>query len=141
LTDPLIFDTAREHLAVDLDLDWTAGAVTALLVDKDTWTPSAGDDFVDTALSAGAIETSGTRQILPSPTATVSGGDHRVYWDGNPIVYPGVLNAETFDTLVLYQAVTNDTDSYLIAAYDLGAQVGDGNNVTLTPDTLGYISI
>jgi hypothetical protein len=141
LTSPLIFDTAREHLAVDLDLDWTAGNVTALLVLADTWSPDAGDDVVATILSAGAIETSGTRQVLGSPAATVSGGDHRVFWDGDPIVYPGVLNAETFDILVLYQAVTDDTDSYLLCAYNLGAQVGDGNNITLTPDTLGYVSI
>lgn len=138
---PILFDTIRQHLAIDLDVDWTAGTVRALLVDRDIWTPDESDSVVATILAAGATETSGTRQVIGAPSATLSGLDHSVYWDGNPIVYPGVLLGETFDTLVTYVFVTDDTDSYLIAAYDLGAQVGDGNNVTINPDALGYIVI
>lgn len=140
-TDPLIFDKVRTHLAVNLDFNWTDGNVTALLVLRSTWSPDAGDTFVAAILGAGAVETSGTRQVLGTPVANAPGVAHKVFWDGDPIVYPGVLVAETFDTLVLYRAVTNDTDSYLITAYDLGAQVGDGNNVTLTPNTNGYVSV
>lgn len=136
----MIFDKVREHLAVDLDVDWTTDTVRAVLFDSATWTPDESDGFVGTAIGAGAIETSGTRQTLANRTAALSGGDHLVYWDGDPIIYPGVLLGEDFDSLVLYRFVTNDADSYLIAHYELGAQTGDGNSITLNPDSLGYLA-
>lgn len=137
--DPLIFNSIREHLAVTCDVNWATAVVMALIVDRDVWTPNADDAFVDDALGAGAIETSGTRQQIANPVAALSGADDCVYWDGDPIVYPGVLVAETFDTLILYVEITDDTDSYLIGAYDLGAQTGDGANVTIAPDTKGHV--
>lgn len=133
------FNAAVEHLAIARDLDWTAGQVTAMLVDKLTWTPAPADGFVATALAAGAVETSGTRTVLTTPTAVPGGASNCVFWSADPIVYPGVLLGEAFDTLVLFQQVTNDLDSYLLCSFDLGAQTGDGANVTLNPDTNGFM--
>lgn len=139
-TDPIIFDTVRDHLAIVRDFNWTAGTVRAVVLNRLTWTPNASDTFVATATSAGATAL-GTRQTLASPTATLSGVDHCVYWDANPIVYPGIALSAAFDTLLLYRFVTVDADSYLIAVYDLGSQVGDGASVTLNPDTNGYVKV
>ena len=145
LVSDQIFDEVRSHLAVDLDFDWTAGNVTAMIVDSGggaLWTPDPTDDVVATILAAGAVEaaTPADRQTLTTPTSALSGADHLVYMDSDPVVYPNIPNATTYDTLVLFQFVTNDADSWLIAAYDLGAQTGDGSNVTVNPNTLGWLA-
>lgn len=142
MTTDMIFDTVRTHLAVDLDFDWTDGSVRCLLVNSDTWTPAAGDAVVGDILGAGADEaaSTGDRQVLATTTAALSGTDHLVYYDSDPVVYPGVASSTPFDTLVLFKFVTDDTDSWLIASYDLGAQSGDGSNVTINPDSLGWLA-
>lgn len=142
MTTDMIFDAVREHLTVDLDFVWTDGSVRCLLVNSDTWTPSPSNGVVGDILGAGADEaaTTGDRQVLGSPAAALSGTDHLVYYDSDPVVYPGVSAAVPFDTLVLFKFVTDDTDSWLIASYDLGAQTGDGADVTINPDSLGWLA-
>lgn len=142
MTTDMIFDAVRTHLAVDLDFDFTAGAVMCLLVDAGSWTPSESDAVVGDILTAGATEAAITadRQTLTTPTAALSGTDHLVYWDSDPVVYPGVASSTPFTTLVLFRFVTNDTDSWLIAAFDLGSQSGDGSDVTINPDSLGWLA-
>lgn len=142
MASPLIFDKARYYIG--LGYDWTAGNTWAVVLRKNAWTPAEGNGFVQTAITAGATEPStsspgwsGTdRQHVTSPTVALVSGS--AYWNGNGLSYPGIPAAAAFDTLLLYNKVTGDSDSWLIAYYDLGSQTGDGANVTINPAANGY---
>lgn len=137
MAGPLIFDTIRLQISTP-GFDWQTVVVQAMLVDAQTWTPAAGDQFVTTILTAGAVEaaSSGDRQTLTTPVAAIV--SHKANWSSDPISYPNVTLGTPFDTLVIFAFVTNDADSYLIACFDLGAQTGDGNPISLTAPS-GYL--
>lgn len=138
-----IFDVVRLNVASGL-VDVTSAALTCVLLEANTWTPSPSDGVVGDALSAGAIEVStggsADRQTLTSGAVNLNGSLHRAIWDWDPISYPNVPNATAFDTLLVYVFVTSDSDSWLICAYDLGAQTGNGSPITINPDSSGTLS-
>lgn len=132
---PVIFNRVR--YAHGLGYNFTLGTAIWILVDSGAgslWTPSPTDDFVASMLIAGAVEAAvtGDRQPITNPTVTLDGAHDRALWGADSFTYPGVANATTFDTLVLANVVTNDSDSWLMGAWDQGPLVGDGNPITCT---------
>lgn len=127
-----IFDQLRYNQG--LGYDFTAGTAMWIILAAGAWTPGPGDAFVQTALSAGASEPapSGDRQAITTPTVTLDTPNHRALWGAGNGSYPGVPNLAAFDTLVLYNFVTNDSDSWLMAAWPQGALAGDGNPITIS---------
>jgi hypothetical protein len=121
---------------IGLGFDWTTDPVRALLVDADTWTPNRDDDFVQTILSAGAVEMSGgsyARDTLTTPTVGLDDPNDRAVWSGDPFNFGTVTGTDPYDTMVIYRFVTNDTDSWLIAAFDLGANVANSTAIEVQP--------
>lgn len=139
---PLITDKLR--LAIGTNYDWTAGNTFALVVKKNGWTPAESDTFLAGIFVAGAVEVStadpgfggADRQEITS--AAVGLGSGHAFWSGDAISYPGIP-AVAFDTLILYNTVSSDADSWAMAVFDLGAQTGNGSPVTINPAASGYL--
>lgn len=139
----IVFDTYLDHLAAGTAV-WTADTVKGMLVAASTWTPAKSDGFVATILSAGAVEVTAApyaRQTLASKTKTLDGGGHRVLLDGNLLDFGAMAAAQSYDHLVLFKFVTNDADSWLICAFDLGALVTNGVTQRFVPDADGFFSL
>lgn len=136
--------TDRLRYQIGLAYDWTAGATYALVVKKNGWTPAESDVFLADVFVAGAAEVStgspgyaGTdRQNITSPTVALATG--HAFWSGDAISYPGIP-AVAFDTLILYNTVTSDADSWVMAVFALGSQTGNGSAVTINPAASGYL--
>lgn len=139
----IIFDNWLNAIAT-LGTDWVADTIRAALFDSLTWTPAKSDLFVNSATSSGAVEVAAAsyaRQLVPGRAVVVDGGAHRILLDGSTIDF-GILEAGfNYDTLILYDFVTNDTDSFLICAFALGAQTTDGSNVQAVPNAAGFFKI
>lgn len=121
------FDSLLDHL---LDgYTWTTASVECALFDSATWVPDRTDGFVLAAAGAGAIEVAApsyVRRPLVSPVKNFDVGSHRGLL-ASAIIDFGILEpGYAFDTLVLYEFVSNDSDSWLLAAFDIGAQTTGG---------------
>lgn len=136
-----VFDTYLDHL---VQLYWPTSNIKCAIFLKNTWTPSKSNAFVADAIGAGAIECAAVgyvRVALTSPTVALDGGGHRSLLH-SAIADFGALAAGTdFDTFVLYELVTNDADSWLLAAYDVGAQTTSGTGTRFVPDTSGLFRL
>lgn len=138
-TDPLIFNQAKYMKGIGFD--FTAGTGLWLLVDRTTWTPDPDDDYIADILIAGAVEpaTTGDRQTILTPTVTLDDAGDQAVWGCGDFSYPGIPNLSTFDTAVLVNFVTTDSDSWLIYACDLGALVGDGGSIAMSLASPGVL--
>lgn len=124
----LTFDTYLDHLAKGTAV-FTTDTLKAALVLRSTWTPSKSDAFVATATAAGAVELTASgyaRQTLGSKTESVDSTNHRVLLSCATIDFGTMAAAQSYDRLLLFKQVTNDTDSWLIAALDVGSLTTDG---------------
>jgi hypothetical protein len=136
----VVFNQIRYRIG--LGFNWTTADVRALLVDSDAWTPNYDDDYVQSILTAGADEMAGggyARQNVTGRTVALDDAGDRGLWDGNSISFGTVTGTDPYDFLVLYNFVTNDADSWLIAAYDLGAQAADSTVLLFNPPADGYL--
>src|SRR5882672_5794870 len=95
-----------------LGFNFTLGTSLWIIVKKNAWTPNADDDYIQTALSAGATEpaSTGDRQTITNPTVTLDDAGVRTLWGADDFTYPGVPNTAPFDTLILANFVTTDSD-------------------------------
>lgn len=121
------FDSLLDHLLGGYQ--WTTGQPHGALFLRDTWTPDKSDGFVLDATGAGAIEVAApsyARTPIVSAVKNLDAGGHRVLLDAAVIDF-GILEAGyDFDTLLIFELVTNDGDSWLLSAHDLGAQTTGG---------------
>lgn len=137
------FDTYLDHLAKGTAI-WTTDTVKAMLVDSLTWTPDKSDGFVATVIAAGAVELTAAgyaRQTLGGKAEAIDGGGHRVLLSGNIIDFGVMAAAQNYDRLVLFRQVTNDADSWLIAALDIGSLTTNGVTRRFVPDADGYYEL
>lgn len=138
------FNTFRKHL-VDADVDWSVLTVRAMLVASNTWTPATGDDFVSTALAAGAVELTATgyaRQPLSNKTTTRDDANARALIGTDIISFGPVTAGQVYNTLVFYAFVTNDGDSWLICSYNLGSSYAtDGTPIVFAPNAAGIAQV
>jgi hypothetical protein len=118
-----VHDAAKKHM-VDGAFPWTSTmSPRAMLVLKNTWTPQASDNFVQTAITAGATELSASgyaRLALVGLTTSQDDGNTRALISAGTIHFANIAAAQNFNALMIFNFVTNDTDSWLIATYDLG---------------------
>lgn len=130
----LVFNRLPYNLG--LGFNWTTDSIQGLLVDRSSWTPNRDDDFVTNILVAGAVEVSAggyARADLTTPTVGLDDPGDRSSWDADPLDFGTVAAADPYDTLVLYRLVNNDTDSWLMAAWDLEAQTTNGTAIEIQP--------
>jgi hypothetical protein len=114
-----------------LGFDYTAGTVKFVFADDASlWTPDPEDSYVADITAAGGILV-GNREPVASPGVTQDGTNHRAVWSADDYAHGGVANLTDFQWLVAYNFVTNDSDSWLIASFDFGAQTGDGNPINV----------
>ncbi len=140
ISGDITFDTYINHL-LDGTTDFATLTVRGMLVDSLTWTPSKSDGFVATALAAGAVEVTASpyaRQTLGGKTRTLDTPGHRVLLDGNLLDFGAMAAAQNYDALILFAFVTNDADSWLMAAFDLGAQTTNGVQQRFVPNADGF---
>lgn len=120
---------------------WSTWDVRAALFDSATWTPSKADAVLLDITGAGAVEVTATgyaRVALVSQVATLDGGGHRELLDSAVIDFGTIDSGDPFDTLVLFTFVTNDSDSWLLSSFDLGAQTTtDASPTRFIPNTDG----
>lgn len=128
--------------------NWESDTWRAALFLKDTWTPNVDDDFVQTAITAGADELSGggyARVTLSSKSTSLDDTNDRALLDCAEISFGAVAAGgaqDDYDTLVIYRFVTNDTDSWLAFTYSFDAvQTTNGTAITVAPNTLGIAQI
>lgn len=137
----VVFDTYLDHL---VQLFWPTAAIHCAVFEASGWTPSKSDVFLADAIGAGAVECAASgyaRVPLTSPIASLDGAGHRSLLQ-SAVADFGTLGAGTnFDTFVLYVAVTNDSDSWMMATYDVGAQTTDGTELRFVPDTDGLMQL
>lgn len=139
----ITFDTYLDHVAKATAV-WTTDTVKGMLVDAQTWTPSEGDGFVATILSAGAVEVTAVgyaRQTIGGKTETLDGVGHRGLLDGNLLDFGAMAAGSNYTHLVLFKFVTNDADSWLICAFDLGALTTNGVDQRFVPDADGFFEL
>lgn len=139
----VVFDTYLDHI---LDgYQWTTANVYGMLVLADTWTPAKGDIVVDDAILAGAIEVvaaSYVRVPLVSPIKNLDTGGHRGLLDASVIDFGILESGFDFDTLILFEMITDDSDSWMLCTQDLGAQTTDGvTPERCVPNTDGLFQI
>lgn len=128
---------------IGLGFSWTTSVVRAMLVDSDAWVPNVDDDFVQTILTAGADEMAGggyARVTLGARTVALDDTGNRGLWDcTSAISFGTVTGSDPYDFLVIYNFVTTDADSWLICAFDLGAQAATGSPITFMPHSEGIL--
>lgn len=137
----LLFRNTKE-LLVSAGLDWVAAPVKAALVAKNTWTPDATDGFMQDVLDAGAVEVAaaGYARVALTTAVVVSGPD--VFADADDFSFDGPpAFGDDYDTLLLFLDVTDDTDSPVLAALDLGSHTTDGLPIDFTVDVEGLLNI
>lgn len=138
----LTFDTYLDHLAAGFT--WTTATVKAALFNTNTWTPDKSDGFVATIIANGAVEITASpyvRQTVASKTKTLDTPNHRVLLGMGTIDFGAMVAAQNYNRLVLFTQVTNDADSWLIAALDVGALVTNGVDQQFAPNASGLYQI
>lgn len=137
------FDTYIDHILAGTFV-WTTTPVQAAVFLKDAWVPSKSDVFLIDAITAGALELGAggyARATLPSPTKSIDSGGHRGLLNGSLVDFGVVDGGWDFDTLVLFRFVTGDTDSWMLSAFDVGAQSTDGTALRFAPNVDGFYSV
>lgn len=130
MAGPWKFNQARYNIG--LGFDYTAAGTYFVLLDRQGWTPDPDDDFVQTVLIAGAVDAGGDRTQIVNPVITLDDAGDRALWGADDFVVPNIVLGADFDTLLHYNLVNDDTDSWLLGAWDLGAQTGDGADINVT---------
>lgn len=131
------FKFNRGRYQVGLGFDFEAATTEFVLVDDDgLWTPDADDDFVATIVANGGIIRSDREPII-NPTVSLDDAGDRALWGCDAFTIGGVANGDPFTHLLLYNLVTDDNDSWLLACWDL-ADTGDGSPISASLTT-GYL--
>lgn len=140
------FDTYIDHI-LDGSFVWTTTPVKAAVFLRGAWTPDKGDVFLLDAQTAGAQELSDVsapgyaRTTLPSPTKSIDSGGHRGLLNGSLVDFGVIDTGFDFDTLVLFVEVSDDTDSWMLSAFDVGSQTTDGTTLRFAPNVDGFYSV
>ena len=129
---------------MDGQIDLDTGDIRVLLV-KSGYTFNADHDYV-ADLTPASNEISGTgyvRKALASKTVTVDDTNNRAAFDAADLVWTGLDTATVgIAAAVVYQLVTNDADSPLIAYIDLTPAIaGNGGDFTVAWNAGGILRV
>jgi hypothetical protein len=141
----LVHDRAKYQMVTG-SFNWATMAPRAALVLAGSWTPAASNNYVQDAISAGATElaVSGyTRQSLTGLAETQDDAHTRSLIGASVFQFVGMASGGSFDTLILFNLVTTDSDSWLIATYSLGMTYTTAATGTLifSPNAAGILAV
>lgn len=131
-------------LVYDIGLDewawWTTGTfkMMAMLA---TYTPSYLDAVPNDIVAHECSASGYARATIASPTRTVDNTNHRIVYDCANPTFGSPAAGQTVSGFVLYREVNDDSDSILVAFYDVGDVATDGGALTPTVgvDGLHYL--
>lgn len=129
-----IYTRGRDELR-----DFGSDTFRALLVTA-SYTPNVDHDFV-ADVSANELAGSGySRPTLASKSRTIDDTNNRIVYDAADPSFGTIVAGETARYMIVYRFVTDDSDSILVACYDIGSQATNGAPfvVTLSSDGLLY---
>jgi hypothetical protein len=143
---------ATKRKLFESSIDYVNGTIECLLLDNSTVYTFDPDthEFVSNVTTDGT-EMSGTsysRQTLSGTTTSVDATNDEAEWDANDTTFPS-LNEGDIQSVVVYESVTDDTDSPVLAVFDddSGTTVTDlplstnGGDITISWDTEGIKKI
>lgn len=120
---------------------FTSNSFKVLLLKGSGYTFNKDHDFVaDLTPASNEIAGSGySRQTLASKTRTIDDTNDRITYDAADPAFGSIVTGETVSAMVLYRFVTNDSDSILVAYYDLPDTPTDGNPFTVILGSSGLL--
>ena len=116
----IIYNRFKKNIG-DGTHDWDSGAQTyRVLFTTAAYTPNADHNFVSEVtneLSGGGY----ARQDLANRSVVQDDANDRADYKADTVAFTGLTNGQTARYAVVLRHVTNDADSPLVAAIDLGA--------------------
>ena len=82
-----------------------------------------------------------SRQTLANKTVTEDDTNNRASLDCDDVTFTGLASGQTVGWVVIYREVTNDTDSVVVAVYDVTDTPTNGGNVSITIDSTGALRL
>jgi len=113
------------------------GSATQKLMLLKSGTPNADDNVVnDITPGTNELSVGGyARQTLANKTVTEDDTNDFAYMDADDVVFTALATGQTITWAYLLEFVTNDTDSFLEAAYDVTDTPTNGGNITIVWNT------
>lgn len=139
--DYLVHDRLKTNLPNGSS--WTGTTWQAALFLRQTWAPTASDAVIATATLAGATEVASSgysRQTLGSKTATYDTSLDAGRADAADVTFP-ITGVSTFDTIVMFAQVNDDSDSWLAITWPLPSAVSVTGAVSVKFDPLGVFEV
>lgn len=121
---------------------WTSLTMQAMLLLRNAYTPADTDQFVSDVLGTSAVEvpvTGYARVTLTGQTTILDDPNTRAEGDADDIIFDGPPDVGgTYDTLTIFELITDDAHSPLAITFDLGGVFStNGANITFTLDPSG----
>lgn len=141
------------RLANSTNIDWDAADVRAMLVMTNSDANDAAQDdsdFVGDVLVLDECDATGyARVVLPTEAIVEDSGNQRIELSSGAIAFgsPTADATRDIEAMIIYQHVTNDADSPIIAYYDTVSSgptfpfTVNGGSITVTPNAEGLIQI
>lgn len=128
------------------DLVLATDTIKALLLKGTSYSFDKDHDYVDHVATYEASGGSYTRQTLASKTGTTDNTNDRGEWSCATITFTAVpaQGGDNITAVVVYEHVTNDADSPLIAYFDTGTGfplTPNGGDITVTINAEGLLQI
>lgn len=103
-----------------------------MLVDS-TYTPDPDDNFVSAAVSAELADVSYDRIALTGSSISYNDTLDRAIFSCNDVVWPSLAGAETVDHVILFKLISDDSDSVLMAAWDVAGTSNGQDMIFVVP--------
>lgn len=124
---------------------WTSKVMHAGLFLSNAWNPAPADAYVADAMAAGAAEltVSGyARVTLSGKTTAVDNPNLRAVADCNTISFSAPALGQSYDTLVVFEVITDDAHSPIAFTYLLGGTFATaGVDLAYNIDVTGLFSL
>lgn len=150
----IFFNTGKKKIVDHNDADTInllSNTIQVMLVD-DTYVGNADDDLVDdgsandpaskeiavTGYTAGFGGTG--RKTLAGKTITTDDANDRVEFDANDVTWTALGAGATIGAIILYKRNTADTDSQLIAKFEVTDTPTNGSDITAQWNTEGLLN-
>lgn len=151
----IIFNTGKKKIVDHNDADTInllSNTIKVMLVDT-TYVGNADDDFVDDGTSndpqskeltgvsgyTGGFAGSG-RKTLAGKTITTNDTADRAEFDANDVTWTALGVGGTIGSVIMYKNGTADTDSQLIAKFDVTDTPTNGSDITVQWNAAGLLN-
>ncbi len=150
----IFFNTGKKKIIDHTDadtIDLLGDTIQAMLVD-DTYTGATTHDFVDDSIAGDpesheiavtgyTIGFGGTgRKTLSGKTITNNDGSNRTEFDANDVTWTALGTGATIGAVIVYKRNTVDTDSQLIAKFDVTDTPTNGSDITIQWNSAGLLN-